>query len=53
MLSTILSGKNYKPLGAPPTGLLRNEPSGTVIIMARDHSITEVIALESYTALVY
>ena len=44
MLSTILSGKSYKPLGAPPTSLLRTEPSGTAIAMARDHSATEVSA---------
>ncbi|KAI0091642.1 phosphatidylinositol 3-kinase [Irpex rosettiformis] len=41
MLSTILSGKSYKPLGAPPTALLRTETSGNAIAMARDHSATE------------
>lgn len=42
MLSTILSGKSYKPLGAPPTGLLRNEPTVTTLTMTRDHSVAEV-----------
>jgi hypothetical protein len=42
LLSTILSGQPYKPLGAPAT-LLRGEPPA----MIRDNSIPEVEPMRS------